>query len=493
MLSDLTCIRSDVAAEDASRPLPLCVDLDGTLTPSDTLLEGLLGMLGSPAVFGAARSLLSDGKAGLKRFVARAVPLDASLLPYWEPLLAYLRAQRAAGRRIVLVTAADASVARRVADHLGLFDEVIASDGQVNLRGAAKAEALVARFGRKGFCYAANDASDLRVWAEAGAAILVNASPQVAAAARRTCRVEAEFPRPSGALSGLVRALRPHQWSKNVLVFIPLFTAHVLDSAGAWLAAMTTFAAFCATASAIYLVNDLTDLDADRRHHRKRSRPFASGAVPLTLGIGAAVVLLLAGILLAWMGGTLPVVVLYAMLSLGYSLRLKELPLVDIFMLASLYTVRIFAGAIAIGHGLSFWLLGFSAFLFLSLALVKRVEELRAAAERGKDRLARRGYMPSDAGSLQSFGVASSFAAALVLALFVQAEATGQRYASPGLLWTTVPLILFWQCRIWLSAARGYMHDDPIVYAARDWVSWLVATAALLVLVVSKSVGSFGG
>jgi len=474
----------------ANAQLPLCVDLDGTLTPSDTLVEGLLGTLGRPAMFGAARALVTNGRTGLKRFTATAAPLDASLLPYCEPLLSYIKAQRGSGRRVVLVTAADISVARRVASHLGLFDEVIASDGRENLKGSAKARALVSRFGQRGFAYAGNDASDLDVWREAGAVILVNAPRHVADAARVLCNVEAEFPPVGGVLRGIVRALRPHQWSKNFLIFIPLFTAHALSSGGAWLAAIATFAAFCATASAIYVVNDLTDLPADRRHPRKRLRPFASGAVPIPVGLGAAAALLATGLLLATLSGTLPVLLLYAMLSVSYSLRLKELPLVDVFVLAGLYTVRMFAGALAIGHSLSLWLLGFSAFLFLSLALVKRVEELRSTAKSGGGWLARRGYTPDDAATLQSFGTASSFAASLVLALFVQGEATAQSYASPGMLWAIVPLILFWQCRVWLSAARGYMHDDPIVYAARDWVSWVVAASAFLILAAAKSVGN---
>jgi 4-hydroxybenzoate polyprenyltransferase/phosphoserine phosphatase len=471
--------------------LPLCIDLDGTLTPSDTLADGLLSIAGRRATIGALHALAFDGRAGLKRFVAAAVPLEASLLPYTEPLLDYLEAQRAAGRHLVLVTAADQDVAQRVADHLGLFDEVIASDGSVNLRGSAKAAALVRRFGKGGFAYAGNDTSDLAVWQEAGAAILVNTPPRVAAAARALCTVEAEFPHRRGQALQMLRALRPHQWSKNLLIFVPILTAHIWGSGAAWLLAVTAFLAFCATASAIYLINDLTDLAADRRHPRKRLRPFASGAVSPRLGVVAAAGLLLGGLSLGALSDALPVLVLYAVVSTAYSLRLKELPLVDVFALAGLYTLRVLAGAHAVGQPLSLWLLGFSAFLFLSLALVKRVEELRGAAERGSGWLARRGYRPADGEILQTFGVASTFAATLVLSLFVQSEATAVRYASPVLLWAVVPIVLLWQCRIWLSASRGYMHDDPIVYAARDWVSWVLAALAFLILAAAKSMGTF--
>lgn len=471
------------------RAPPLCVDLDGTLTRSDTLMEGLLAIPLGRGFLGSAKALMLDGKAGLKRFVGQSASLDPSSLLYFEPFLDYVRGQRASGRQIILVTAADISVARAVAAQLGFFDDIMASENGRNLKGEAKASALVERFGRKGFSYAGNDASDLYVWREAATAIIVNAASGVAGAAHAVCVVEAEFPPPAGRARAAISALRPQQWSKNLLVFIPLFTAHVLSSPSAWFAALAAFAAFCATASAIYIVNDLSDLQADRRHSRKRRRPFASGALPIRDGLLAVPALLALGAVLAALSGTLPVLSLYAGLSIGYSLRLKELPLVDVFVLAGLYTVRICAGAMAIGHELSLWLLGFSVFLFLSLALVKRVEELRAASDSGRNWLIRRGYMAADIAVLQIFGVASAFSAALVLALFVQSEATAHRYASPGLLWAIVPLVLFWQCRIWLSTARGYMHDDPIVYAARDWVSWLVAGSAFFVLVLAKSIG----
>lgn len=468
--------------------LPLCVDLDGTLINSDTLAEGVVGLGADLRLAGALLKLPVSGRAGFKHAVAQAHHLDPHLLPYNETLLDYLHAQKAAGRYLVLATAANVAIAEAVAGYLGIFDEVIASDDTHNLKGAAKAQALCERFGEQGFAYAGDSASDLAVWRLAGAAVVVNARPAVARRAEGLAPVEATIAGPPHSPRVLLRAMRPHQWLKNLLTFVPIFTAHAITDPVAWLNSILCFAAFCATASAIYLINDATDLTADRQHPRKRLRPLASGALSLSAGLGAAALLVTIGIGLAILSGALWVVAAYAVMSVSYSLKLKELPLVDVFMLASLYTVRIFAGGVATGHPLSLWLLGFSGFLFLGLAVLKRVTELAALSRKQERSPSRRGYTTQDLPILQIFGCASSFAATLVLALFVQQAATAEQYASPGLLWGVVPLMLFWQCRLWLSTSRGYMHDDPIVYSGRDWVSWLVGSSVLLLLVVAYSV-----
>lgn len=470
----------------AALALPLCVDLDGTLVRTDTLIESLCELAPTPAVFALAPALLR-GKAALKQELAARVQVDPRLLPYNEPLLAWLRQQKAAGRLLVLATATNRSVAEAIARHLGLFDEVIASDDRRNLKGPAKAQALVERFGERGFAYAGNDAADLPVWRRAASAIVVNAPRPVVAQVQDALPVELIIDDRPALLPELVRAMRPHQWVKNILVFVPILTAHALGEMSAWIGGLLMFAAFCCTASAIYLINDLLDLKADRAHPRKRLRPFARGAVPLPAGIAGAAVLLLIGLGLAALGHVAWVACAYAAMSIGYSVILKQLPLVDVFMLAALYTIRLYGGGEATGHHLSLWLLGFSSFLFLSLALLKRVEEFMSVANAGGSKAARRGYTAADVPILQLFGVASAFASAIVLALFVQAEATAQVYRSPSLLWLVVPLMLFWQCRMWLSGARGYMHHDPIVYAARDRVSWTIGGAVAVVLIAAKS------
>ena len=470
-----------------SGTLPLCIDLDGTLLRTDTLIEGFCALAASRSV-GPVLLRLLKGRAAFKQAVAAAAPLDPALLPYNETLLAYLRQQKAAGRYLVLATAADRRVAEAIAAYLGLFNEVIASDGTRNLKGEAKARALVDRFGANGFCYAGNARSDLAIWRQAGAVILVNAPAGVVARVRGRMKVELAIADQPAVGPELLRAMRPHQWVKNILALVPILAAHALTQPSAWIGGLVMFISFCCTASSIYLINDLMDIRADRIHPRKRFRPFAAGTLPAPTAVLAAAVLLAAGLLAAQTRGVAPVILVYAGMSVGYSLILKQLPLVDVFMLGALYTIRLFGGGEATGHRLSLWLLGFSGFLFLSLALLKRVEELISMEAAGGSKIARRGYLASDTAIMQQFGVAAAFASSIVLALYVQNEANIQGYASPALLWLLVPLMLFWQCRMWLSGARGYMHHDPIVYAARDWVSRAIGVAVVAVIVVAKSV-----
>jgi 4-hydroxybenzoate polyprenyltransferase len=469
----------------AVSPLPLCVDLDGTVVRSDTLLEGIFALPLSSRSLWCFAGLLS-GRVAFKKRIAQTSNLDPASLPYNQKMLDYLRDQKAAGRTLILVTAADLATARLVADHLGVFEEVIASDGAENVKGRAKARILSSRFGEKGFVYAGNSRADLPVWSAANSAVIVNAPPGVAVAARRVAAVEKEIGQRPSIFSGILRAMRPHQWIKNILIFVPIITAHATRNVSGWLHAMLAFLAFCFTASGIYLVNDLSDLKADRLHPRKSKRPFASGVVPLHLGVAAAILLLAAGLSLAVLGRVLLILLIYAVMSIAYSAKLKEMPLVDVFMLSALYTIRLFGGGRSSGYAVSFWLLAFSNFIFLSLALVKRVAELKNTPV-GTSNIARRGYRLEDISILQMFGCASALAATVVLALFVQAEATVERYASPGLLWGLVPLILFWQFRLWLATTRGNMRDDPITYAAGDWVTWLVGAASFLIMAAAKS------
>lgn len=472
--------------------LPLCVDLDGTLLQIDCFYESLVAALAAdPALALRLPGWLRAGKAVLKHELARRWAFDPATLPYNASLLEYLTAQRAGGRRIILCTATHRIIADRIADHLGLFDEVIATEGDDNLRGPAKAAALARRFGPGGFVYAGNDATDEVVWDAAAAAIVVNATPALRRRAEQTHRVLEVFDPPAGIARAVLRAMRPYQWVKNTLCLVPLVAAADVTDAGAWARSLLLLAGFCLVASAIYIVNDLSDLAADRAHPRKRRRPLASGALPIPYAVALSPALLLFGGVFAAASGALPFVAAYALSSLAYSTRLKEQPLVDIFMLAFLYTIRLFGGGVASGHEVSLWLLGFSSFLFLSLALVKRVSELGRQAAKGTTRqIARRGYTVEDGSILQMFGCAATFASAIVLSLYVQSDVAANAYANPEMLWGCIPLLLFWQCRLWLSTARGYMHDDPIVYAARDWVSWAVfGCLALVVLAAWMPVG----
>lgn len=473
-----------------SSGLPLCVDLDGTLLFSDTLYDAALSVvLADWRTTFKAVGWLSIGKAHLKQQLAARWVFDPATQPYNAQVIDLIKTERAKGRHIVLCTAADRRVAEAIAQHLGLFDEVLASDGVLNLRGPAKTEALVRRFGRHGFTYVGNDASDFAVWEQSASAIVVNASKRLQRDTATRFHVEAVINRQVPRGRAALRALRPYQWSKNLLCLAPILASGSLDLVG-WLTSIGAVTAFCLTASAIYVFNDLSDLAADRAHWRKSRRPFASGALPVAWGVALAVMLLLCGMALGWVSGSLLSLAVYAGLSLAYTFRLKELPLVDVFVLAALYTLRVVAGASASGHAVSLWLLGFSAFLFLSLALIKRVSELIHLDGLKRTQVARRGYVVQDLGLLQQLGCASTFASAVVLSLYVQSDTAFRSYAFPEVLWGAVPLLLFWQCRLWLATARGYMHDDPIVYAARDRASWItVACLALVALTARISLG----
>ena len=467
--------------------LPICVDLDGTILLTDSLQESALAAFFSDwrALFNIAR-WLARGKAVLKEQLAARWSFDPAQLPINAPLIEALRREKARGRTIVLITAADRSVASRVADDLSFFDQVLASDGTNNLRGEKKAQVLRERFGDSGFAYIGNDATDHAIWQIAQVPVAANSGTAVARSVLKRYPKAVVLGQRRGSIVPLIRALRPHQWVKNLFVLVPLFTSGAFGDLGAWVRSLEAMAAFCAVASAIYLLNDLSDLAADRAHPRKRLRPFASGDLRISAGLAAVPFLALLGAGLAALSGAALAIALYSAMSLAYTMRLKEQPLVDVFILAGLYTLRLFGGGEASGHMVSLWLLGFSSFVFLALALVKRVSELLRIQSANVRRIARRGYEVQDLFILQAFGSAATFASAVVLSLYIQSNTAETIYRRPAMLWALVPLFLFWQCRLWLSTARGYMHDDPIVYAARDWVSWIVFACVVLVALAAQ-------
>jgi 4-hydroxybenzoate polyprenyltransferase/phosphoserine phosphatase len=467
----------------AGEPEWVCVDLDGTLVRTDLLVEGLLSL--SPTQALAAVSHLLKGRAAFKAFVAEVGRFDPALLPYNERLLGWLHEQKAMGRRLALVTAADRKVANTVAEHLRIFDEVIASDGARNLKGYMKAEALSERFADVRFTYVGDHSADLPVWQAAATRGLVNTTQKTRTAVNRLGDVEIEIQDRPNLLAAAIAGMRPHQWVKNLLVFVPVITAHALQDAASWAAGVVAFVAYSTCASGVYLANDLADLAADREHPRKRNRPLASGALPLAVGAVLSPLLLLAGITTGAAVGIGTFVFVYAFLSLSYALKLKEAPLVDVFVLAALYMLRLAGGGEATKHTLTLWLMAFSGFLFLSLALVKRAKEFTAEERQHSPTVTRRGYEAGDAPLLQIFGCASAFCSCVVLSLYVQNELASARYSAPGFLWVIVPSMLFWQCRLWLWTARGKMHDDPIMFAIRDWVSWLTGIVVLTAFVLA--------
>jgi len=467
-----------VSTELRSAEKPLVVDLDGTLMRGDVFSEAILRFLvAAPWKIFSLLGWFMKGRAHAKMRLAEAAPFDPSDLPYNAELIAWLESEKARGRKIVLATAADRKAAQAVAEHVGLFDAVFASDGKVNLKSRAKAEALAQAY-PQGFVYAGNEAADLKVWAVAERAVIVNAPKSLARIAENTFEVERSFAPAANPLRAFIKAIRPQQWAKNALVFLPMLAGQGWLDFAAWQSAFIAFWALSFTASSVYLVNDAADIDADRRHPRKHRRPFASGALNPLIGVAASFLLLVVGVSLAYLAGALPYILAYLVTTTLYTFWLKRVVLVDVFVLAGLYTLRVVLGGVATGYIASGWLLAFSCFFFLSLALVKRAAEVDALASKGGGALNRRGYLHSDGPILKAMGMASGFVSGLVLALYLQEPTNAQNYGEPFILWVVPATIVFWLCRVWLKTERGEMHDDPLVYAFRDKASWLIGAIA---------------
>ncbi len=466
---------------------PLVVDLDGSLISTDMLHESALRFFKArPLSIFRIPLWLFEGKAALKRHLAVRTSFDPALLPYNQALLSWLKSQKAGGRTLILCTAADHSIADAVAGHLGIFDEVIASDGRTNLAGKHKAELLEQRFGSAGFDYVGNSSADLAVWRHARQAVLVNGSDALSKKVQTFCTVQQVFPAVFPGLRAFMHVLRVHQWLKNLLLFVPILAAHQFMHIAPMLTLVLAFFSFSICASSVYIANDLFDLESDRLHLRKRNRPFASGQVPVWLGVLLVPVLLFVSLVMAmYVGSTFfGLLLLYFIVSCLYSLGVKRVILLDCMVLAMLYTLRIIAGAAAAGLAMTFWLLAFSVFLFLSLAFVKRYAELEVQLLSGTEKIHGRGYRTSDISLIQTLGVTSGYAAALVLALYINSEAVVKLYQAPQYIWGAIPILLFWISWMWMQAHRGNMHDDPLVFAVKDKTSLLcgLVFAAVVVL-----------
>lgn len=451
----------------------LVVDLDGTLLRSDMLYESFWSAFGrdwrSPFLSAAA---LSRGRASLKRHLATAAFIEASTLPYDRKVIAFIEEWRESGGRTALVTASDQALAQAIADHLGIFDEVHGSDGSLNLKGEKKGNVLEERFGKKGFAYMGDAAADLPAWQRAAKAITVNAPAALRREAERVCETVEHLATEARSFKPYVKALRPHQWLKNVLVFVPMLGAHQLDGP-TFLSSLLAFICFSLVASSVYVLNDLLDLSADRAHPRKRNRPLASGSIPIAHGTWMAAGLIILGAILAVFIGWNFVLVMagYYLLTTAYSLHLKRRVVIDICVLAGLYTMRIVAGGVATAIPLSVWLLAFSVFFFLALAAVKRQAELIDSAERGNLKASGRGYHADDLPIISMIAIGAGYVSVLVMILYVNSPAVVELYARPEALWGVCAVLLYWITRTVMVAHRGGMHDDPVVYAAKDRIS----------------------
>ena len=463
---------------------PLCVDLDGTLVKSDTLADSLMVLARRhPTAFLRVPWWALMGKAHLKSRVASMVTLDVAHLPYNRPLLDYLRDEHAAGRELILATGADGALAWRIAEHLDIFDDVVASDGEVNLTGKNKLQHLEERFPDDGFDYIGNALPDVPLLKGARRAMLANPHIGLTGALKnRNVTVSRKFLDRPRVPVALAKALRVHQWAKNLLVFVPLLLGHSFHPSSV-LAAVAAFFCFSLTASATYILNDLLDLEPDRAHLKKRKRAFAAGDLSVTTGIFLSFLMTAVALVTA---AYLPpkfliYLLLYLVTTITYSLVLKRIVLVDVVVLSSLYTIRMLAGAGATQTPISPWLAAFSIFLFLSLAMVKRFSELQNLRSRGVHPSNGRGYLLSDIEQLRSFGTSSAYASIVVLALYISGHEVAELYHHAERLWLMTPVMILWLSRVWLLASRGLLDEDPVVFALTDRTSLLLGVGVMLI------------
>lgn len=464
---------------------PLCVDLDDTLLQTDLLYETLLVLVKrSPWSLFLLPVWLFKGRAFFKQEIVRRSDLAVEQLPFRRDLIAYLRSEAARGRRLILVTASDELLARRVNEYLGLFSEILASNGMVNLKGEIKAHRLERQFGKGQFDYAGDSRADLAVWRVARRAVVVSDSQRFIAAVNALAPVEKSFPKSTGKFGALFRACRVHQWSKNLLVFVPVLTSHKIADSRVLLLGSIAFVAFSLLASAVYIFNDMLDLEADRAHITKRLRGLASGQISIPFAATACLLLILAGAGFGFLCGQMFLVIaaIYLASNLVYSAWFKRVVMLDVVVLACFYTLRLLAGGAATGIGVSDWLLAFSVFFFFGLAMVKRYSELRDLAGQETSTAEGRGYLRSDLEPIGTFGVASGLISVLVLVLYVMSPEVRLLYRHPTTLLLLCPLFLYWITRLWFKANRGEVPQDPVVFALTDRTSYVAGVLAVAVL-----------
>ena len=467
---------------------PLVVDLDGTFINTDLLYEGFILLLKkNPLYIFPCFIWFFKGKAYLKTRILQTVHIPSELLPYNLQVLDFLKGEASKGRKLILATASPLTNALAIAETHPIFDKVYGTEGSNNLKGKRKLEILIDQFGKAKFDYIGNSWPDLKIFAAARYSYLVNPSLPVKMKAKKISEVKQIFNFKTGSIKSYIKAIRAYQWVKNILIFVPLITSHSFFSIDTFIQALIAFASFSFVASAGYLINDLLDLNSDRVHPRKRLRPFASGKLSIPTGIILSIILLTGGFYLALKLDSLfwLILLFYSLTSFSYSIYLKRIVLYDVFTLAVLYSTRVFAGGIATNIHLSFWLIAFSTFIFLSLAFVKRYSELLQVKDKGGLANRGRGYLSEDTHLIQTMGVVSGFLSVVVFSLYIDSPDVVKLYSNPKILWATGLLFLFWISRIWMIAARGKMTDDPIIFTIKDWISYLIFLLIGLCIVIS--------
>ncbi|WP_439523877.1 UbiA family prenyltransferase [Marivita sp.] len=487
-----------VSQSSQTEALDLFVDLDGTLIAGDIAQESLAHAARHwRPLIAAIQAYFSGGLAGLKRSLAQTAAPDVTTLPYREEVLNYIRAARAAGRRVVLATATDITIARQVSDHLGLFDDVIGTEPGLNLKADAKLNAI-REMAQGPFEYLGDSDADVPVWQAAEKAGFVSPSQGAKREmARSSGSVSLHIEQDMSPFAALIKAMRPHQWAKNILVFVPILFAHEYVYLEVLTDGLLAFFCFSLCASGVYLINDMADIQADRRHPTKYKRPFAAGHLSIRQGILAATLLLGAALLFAFLLVNMLfgfVLMGYAILTTAYTFWLKRFSTIDVVALSLLYTVRILAGSAATGLTPSPWLLSYSLFFFLSLAYMKRYIELDGMSATKEDaRLPSRNYYASELQLVLTFGISNGALSILTLAQYVNSAAVKANYATPFLLWLIVPIMMFWTYRSWTWASRGKIGDDPVVFALKDQISRICVVTILLIIITARAINVHWG
>jgi 4-hydroxybenzoate polyprenyltransferase len=454
--------------------LPLCVNCESALLKTNIYYEAIFHLIKKNFLYVFALPIwLLRGKLTLIQHVSNAVRISWNLVPFRELALERIRVAHADHRRVLLLTSMPETWAQELAAELDVA-EVVSIDGNSREASVENMKSrLTSLFGAQGFDYIGDGRRDLPVCKLARRALIVTSNRATIARAKENASVESVIPRDSAGFFTFIKLIRVHQWVKNCLVWVPLLAAHRLSSLHDIGIGAIAFVAFSFCASSVYVLNDLLDLESDRQHVRKRNRPIASGKIAVNQALITGLLLFLTSVYLAFQISALFAMTLgiYFAMTLAYSFRLKRQVIVDVMLLAGLYTIRVVAGAVATVVVPSFWLLALSMFLFLSLAVVKRYSEMLVTLSQDKKYAAGRGYSVADMPVLLSLGVSAGIAAIVVLALYINDSTTGKLYPATFWLWPVPPLILYWVSRVWMKAHRGEMHDDPVVFATRDWQS----------------------
>ena len=474
--------------------IPIVVDLDGTLISSDLLYESASQfIIQNPfQMLKLPYWLAKKGIAYLKGQLAAASEIDVALLPYNSSLIEWLREQKKSGRKLVLATASDEGLANSVAKYIGLFDEVFGSKGSINLKSAKKRNHLVSLYGENGFDYVGNSSADLPIWGCARRAYIVGNSGSLMRALKKTGKLAQSFPLGSddrGVIATWIKELRIHQWAKNILVLVPLVAAHKYTDISSVLAASLAFLFYGLVASSAYVLNDLVDIQNDRAHQYKYTRPIAAGRLSILSAWVVWPALAVIPFFIAF--SVLPirfglVLATYFLLTLAYSFVLKKIAILDVLVLACLYTLRIIAGTFVIGVPLSFWLISLSLFLFTGLAFIKRYSELLPLKGGINREIKGRGYLSEDLTMVASMGISASYCSVLVAALYIQDVHTAVLYRTPQIIWLACPILLYWVSYIWLMTIRGQLHEDPIAYALKDGPSWIILGLIIAVFLAAR-------